>query len=202
MPKPADFYVSIIDFFGVLLPGAVMTYLYGPRLLQLMNVSDLTGPAVAWSAFLITSYIVGQLLLGVGVHLNELVSWYKPKKHDKFYWEVRKDVESQLPEVNSRKDMFYRVHAYLRLESAPAVAEIDRQMAEYKLFRGLAIVFAFDLVIALSTRMPLGRILLSAVICALALWRFAFLLHWTYRTAFEYYILVKLRAGGRGAAGA
>src|SRR6476619_1474528 len=114
MPKPADFYVTIIDFFGVLLPGAVMTYLYGPRLQHLMNMSDHTEPTVVWPAFLITSYIIGQLLLGVGVHMNGILSWYKPKNRDKFYQEVRKDIEAQLPEANSRKDTFYRIHAYLR----------------------------------------------------------------------------------------
>ena len=196
MPKPGDFYVTVIDFFGVLLPGAVLTWLYGETAMIWMSLPPFPGSsAAAWPAFLVVSYIAGQFLLNIGAHLNNLLRPYKPKD-DSLYEQVRSDVN--LPATSGRKDTFYRAHAYLTLESPQAIAEIARHMAEYKLFRGLTLVFAFDCVVALLTGMSRGRWLGSLILTALSFWRFAFLLLWTYRTTFEYYILTKLQGHGKG----
>jgi len=63
-------------------------------------------------------------------------------------------------------------------------------MAEYKLFRSLAIVFVIDAVIAAFSGLSGLRIAATFALSVMAFWRFAFLLHWTYRIAFEYFVLV------------
>jgi len=191
MPKLTDFYVTVIDFFGALLPGAVFMCLYGKHLADLAKVPALASPGATWPAFFVASYIVGQLVLGFGVHLNDLVLLLRPSKDEQQLYEATKKLmATQLAILDDRKHIFYRVHAFLRLQSAEATAEVDRQIAEYKLFRSLAVIFVIDLVASIFLGMPRIRIVLAAIAAALAVWRFAFLLQWTYRTAFEYFILV------------
>lgn len=189
MPRPSDFYVTMIDFFGVLLPGAFLTYLRGDQLREIVGLSSPATPAVAWSAFLVVSYVAGQLMLGVGVLLNDtFLMLYERRKQDDLYQVVRRYIAAEQPIPQTKRETFYRVAAFLRLSAPQAIFEVDRQMAEYKLFRSLMIVFAID---ALFSILHPARLGVSAAVCAIAAWRFAFLLHWTYRTAFEYYITVR-----------
>ena len=72
--EPQKFYVGLIDFFSILLPGAVFTYL----------VKDTAGPLVlgngycqlqgteAWIIFLFASYLLGHFLFLVGSLLDDV----------------------------------------------------------------------------------------------------------------------------------
>ena len=75
MTKPADFHVGIIEFFAVILPGAILTAL----LVQLTDRFPLdgvigapTGPTEMWIMFLVSSYVVGHLVFLVGSRLDHL----------------------------------------------------------------------------------------------------------------------------------
>lgn len=35
MPKPSEFFIGILDFFAILLPGAILTAILAPRMLVL-----------------------------------------------------------------------------------------------------------------------------------------------------------------------
>jgi hypothetical protein len=61
--KPGDFFVGVIDFFGILVPGAVLLFL--DRDCAVNSVSlPLTGNQTAlWVVFLVGSYVVGHFLL-------------------------------------------------------------------------------------------------------------------------------------------
>jgi len=59
MPKPVDFYVTVIDFFGALIPGAVIVCLHGTHLALLVNLSNLASPHVTWPAFFVAAYVIG-----------------------------------------------------------------------------------------------------------------------------------------------
>jgi ADP-ribose pyrophosphatase YjhB (NUDIX family) len=73
--EPQKFYIGLIDFFSILLPGAVLTYL----------AKDTAGPLVlgkgyfklqgteAWIIFFFASYLLGHFLFLVGSWLDEIV---------------------------------------------------------------------------------------------------------------------------------
>ncbi len=67
MAKPADFFIGVVDFFAVLLPGAVLVYLLQPRVVAGIPSSWLpAAPAQGWVAFLVLAYIAGHLLHAIG----------------------------------------------------------------------------------------------------------------------------------------
>lgn len=72
--EPQKFFIGIIDFFSILLPGAVLTYLFkdavGPALLG-GGYSDLQG-AAGWVAFIFCSYLLGHFLFFLGSLLDDL----------------------------------------------------------------------------------------------------------------------------------
>ena len=190
MPKPTDFYVTVIDFFGALIPGAVLMCLYAHALAALADIPILASTHAAWPAFFVISFVAGQLMLGAGVPFNDLILYCQPHKHDKLYAAAKAVAHAEPAAPSNKKETFYRVHAFLRLHSLDAVSDVERQIAEYKLFRSLAIVFAIDFAVSMVLGMPARRIFLAAAMSGLAFWRYAFLLQWTYRMAFEYFILL------------
>src|SRR3954463_12233747 len=66
-----------MDFFSILLPGALLTYLLmadmGPVVLG-SRYHQLTG-AEAWAAFLFASYLFGHLIFLLGSWLDEFYDW-------------------------------------------------------------------------------------------------------------------------------
>jgi ADP-ribose pyrophosphatase YjhB (NUDIX family) len=73
--EPQKFFIGLMDFFSILLPGALLTYLLmdkaGPNVLGEEKYQGLTGPA-GWAAFLVSSYLFGHLVFLVGSLLDEL----------------------------------------------------------------------------------------------------------------------------------
>jgi hypothetical protein len=65
---PQDFFISLMDFFSILLPGALLTWLLmaevGPIVLR-DRYAKLAG-AQAWAAFLFASYLFGHLVFLLG----------------------------------------------------------------------------------------------------------------------------------------
>lgn len=191
MPKPGDFLISIIDFLGILLPGAVLVLLHGNYFLQIFNTQIATNAQMGWVLFFVCSYIVGHFLLGVGARLDKLQEVYLAEDKDPYYQEVKSEISQPPGIAQKREDSYYRAFSFVRLCNAAATAELERQAAEYKLFRSLTVVFILDLPLASIQRIQTWpRALLVCVLAALALWRFLFLLDWARRLTFEFYFLM------------
>jgi ABC-type multidrug transport system fused ATPase/permease subunit len=76
---PSDFFVGLVDFFSVLLPGALLSflllgwadsYMFGPVLPEIQN-----GPQ-AWVAFIFASYLLGHFIFLVAAYLDDV--FYSP----------------------------------------------------------------------------------------------------------------------------
>lgn len=191
--KPNDFSLGIIDFLGILLPGAILMFLHGNFLIQIFGTQiTIDGQLGLWVAFFVWSYIIGHFLLGVGVPLNRLLKFTLAKKNHRFYDEVASEIKLPPGTPANREDCFYRAYSFVRLYSAAAIVEVDRQAAEYKLFRSLTLVFLLDTPLAwIKGALNGPRAALTIVFAGLALARFLFLLAWTQRLAFEFYHLLK-----------
>lgn len=72
--EPQKFFIGLIDFFSILLPGAMLTYLtmdnLGPRLLG-TRYCTLAGTE-AWMVFLFSSYLLGHFIFLLGSWLDEV----------------------------------------------------------------------------------------------------------------------------------
>ena len=80
MPKPSDFFVGVLDFFAILLPGAIATAMLSPRVGPWVLgplIDKPSSEAVGWAMFLTAAYFLGHLIFLVG-------SWI-----DRFYNALR-----------------------------------------------------------------------------------------------------------------
>lgn len=220
--KPGDFFIGVIDLFGILVPGAVFLFLRGSWLGNALGLHVDPHEKWFWAIFLLGAYLLGHFFLGLGVPFNRLGK-VLTFGSDAYYNYVKDKItlpsETQRnhrvhsiwrrlfrPLEDKRAAAFYQAYAFVRLKSSPAVAEIERQMADYKLFRSLMLVFAVDLGLWLvHTPGGSASLVLEVLMCILAGLRFLFLLNWTYRITFEYYALLKadsqpasLKAGAGG----
>jgi hypothetical protein len=75
--EPPKFFIGQMDFFSILLPGALLTYLLmdevGP--VALGNRYATLAGAQAWAAFLFASYLFGHLVFLLGSWLDEFYDW-------------------------------------------------------------------------------------------------------------------------------
>lgn len=72
---PQKFFISLTDFFSILLPGALLTYLLMDEVGEVSlgrRLAEFTG-IQAWAAFLFTSYLLGHLVFLVGSWMDELL---------------------------------------------------------------------------------------------------------------------------------
>jgi hypothetical protein len=101
--KPADFFVGLVDFFAILLPGAILTFwLYkclehrGGSLLGFLP--DLPEGWVTFAASAISAYVLGHLLFVIGsLCVDPVYDWWKdslgPKKRKELQAKVNADLE-------------------------------------------------------------------------------------------------------------
>src|SRR5262245_57653919 len=75
--EPQKFFIGLMDFFSILLPGTLLTWLLmgevGPVVLG--NRYTTLAIAQAWAAFLFASYLFGHLVFLLGSWLDEFYDW-------------------------------------------------------------------------------------------------------------------------------
>lgn len=82
------FFIGLMDFFSILLPGALLTYLLmgevGPAVLgdHYVNLEGAEG----WAAFLFASYLLGHLVFLLGSWLDGIYDWLRDRTLN---WQIR-----------------------------------------------------------------------------------------------------------------
>ncbi len=77
--EPEKFFIGLMDFFSILLPGALLTFV----LMDRVDPAIISGRfavdrgAEGWVAFLIASYLAGHLAFLLGSWLDELYDWLR-----------------------------------------------------------------------------------------------------------------------------
>lgn len=197
--KPSDFFLGVVNFLGVLVPGAVFLFLL---LRHLPAQAWLQRPN--WTAFAVAAYILGCLLLAASEILNLTVDWLTKRFLPKFDTKLR-EVEADFrqrhhdlmcPEtagekvegdLNDRGFRFHTALSYVRLRNAEAAAEVDHHMADYKLLRGLVAVLLVNVAISLGIAPRNCPLLVTeAGLAALAFLCFVRMYNWTRFLAFDY----------------
>jgi 8-oxo-dGTP pyrophosphatase MutT (NUDIX family) len=66
--EPGKFFIGIIDFFSIMLPGAILAFVFkvtvGPRVLGMLYYS--MTPAEGWTVFLVFAYLLGHFIFLIG----------------------------------------------------------------------------------------------------------------------------------------
>src|SRR5262244_752806 len=70
MPKPSDFFLSIVTFLGVLFPGAVFVFLLGETLRDVFRLPRFD-QRWNWVVAAVAAYVIGHILLTVSQLLND-----------------------------------------------------------------------------------------------------------------------------------
>lgn len=194
--KPSDLLLSVLEFFGILIPGALFALMYGNFLLTPFALSMGTPTSAAdWVLAFFVAYILGQFLLGFSVFMNSIAKRFISKETTAYFEAAKAQVK--LPAELARDkptltNVFYSVYSFVRIHSPSALAELERQAGEYKLFRGLALLFLLDLPLSIaSCCFSIGRLVSSLVVAGLAFYRFQWLLDWTYQLAFGFFLHLK-----------
>ena len=163
MEKPADFFIGVIEFFSVLLPGAVVTAVIRPTVAPLIFgargfLPPFSNPTQDWIAFVVAAYLLGSVLFLCGSFLDsflydQLRKAAVPVDRDGLYHHATSIKERVLPSaVASEVNTFQWAKATLRLQSANAISEIERFEADSKFFRSLTVAAFALLLVALGAR--------------------------------------------------
>lgn len=194
--EPQKFFIGLVDFFSILLPGAVLTYLLRDQaaLVALGKSSAELHGAEAWVVFLFSSYLLGHFLFLVGSLLDDLA--YNPlrrstKRHPPAIvrWIAaicfKKDPDTALDKVAPLKESYLAriqapgtINAFqwskarLAITHPEALAAVNRLEADSKFFRSLVpILIGWLAVEAYQGKGWLSLGLLAML--ALAFWRYA-----------------------------
>jgi hypothetical protein len=178
--KPADFMLGLLDFFGVLLPGMVATWLAWLHLPA--NLQDSIGAqsgenasAARWAIFLFSSYALGHFVFAAGSKLDAAYDqWRKrARKNDVAYratQELRKQLTPELAASDFSTLKWARI--YVGIHNAVARLEIDRYEATSKFFRSMVVVAAAVGMEFLLASPNTGMVVASVGTCALSFERF------------------------------
>jgi hypothetical protein len=145
--KPSDLFVGIVDFFSVLLPGAVLAFA-----LQLAKVgfieSQLAGLSsqTKWIVFVIASYLLGHFVFLIGAafldHLYDAtyVKRQQAKRGARLLKHAASIKRAALQDAYKIENHFKWARAFIKLKKPEMAADIDRLEADSKFFRSLTVV--------------------------------------------------------------
>lgn len=126
--EPQKFFVGLMDFFSILLPGALLTFLLKHEAIKTEYVADRIsqlGEAKGWVAFLVISYVLGHVAFLLGSWLDELYDWLR-----------RRTLNAQIKQLVRRKKLMlwwvrWLVWLVFRGESNQAVQQAGQIKAKY-----------------------------------------------------------------------
>jgi hypothetical protein len=188
--KPGDLLLSVIEFFGILVPGTAFALLHGDRLLSPFGVSlHAPGSATDWIPTFLVAYVLGHFLLGFSVWFNKVAAKGLSTVTRQYFEAVQEQVVLPAGAKRSPEAVFYSAYSFIRLSSPAALAEVERQAGEYKLFRSLTLLVLLDVPLSWSFGLlSTSRLAADLVITALAFYRFQWLYDWTHQLVFDFFL--------------
>ena len=149
-PKAMDLYLGVVELFGTMLPGALLTFvanrIWG---CSLRVPEDWPKETNGWAEFLVVSYVAGHLVHALGSMILDPLYDYTYK-----LWKTRKYVPIRaraVEVVRAALGPFWMEGdnnldwstTFLRLHGGALSAAIDRLEADSKFFRSLTVVLLF-----------------------------------------------------------
>lgn len=199
--KPADFFLGVMEFFAILMPGALLTFLLLSWRAPMVGdvLPRLPGTAGKWIAFLVVSYVLGHLLHHVGGVLDKAiydelyVKRHKRKRgKEKLLTRAEELKEQALGDNNEMiENTFSWAAAYVRTRSGAAANELDRGGADSKFFRSLSLVSLVALVL-FALKSSLLATGVAFLLFAFSLLRFCVLRWKNTQLTYQYFIMLTM----------
>lgn len=148
MSKPGDFFVGILDFFAILVPGAIATAILQPRFGHLVLGPLIAQPPSAagqWAAFLVFAYFIGHLIFLLGSYIDRLYNLMRehlnPYGNESAYQCATRLRDAMIaPHERAALNTFQWARAVLITISPAAADDVSRLEADSKFFRSLLVV--------------------------------------------------------------
>ncbi|MDX2072072.1 MAG: hypothetical protein SFV55_26800 [Haliscomenobacter sp.] len=174
--KPSNLYISLVDLFAILLPGAIaalVIYHFNQSAINgFLDVGKDNKAFFSGFVLLFGSYLLGHIISQISAYLDDWV--YDPLK-DKVFKDhkcVKKVMEIRANRYGNEMTPVY-VNSYkwsvfkLQKEYPDAAAEVERYMADSKFFRGLFVImvilgFVFLFQSVIKAKIVLACFLLAA----------------------------------------
>jgi hypothetical protein len=174
--KPGDFFLGLMDFFTILLPGAMLAYLaedFASRNIFSKLLPPIHTEVEGWVVFLLASYLLGQFLFLIGATFMDRIYdktflAAKRRKGDLLYEKAKELSADQGRYAGVRK----WAATVISLRNADAVLQMDRLEATSKFFRSVFVVLIIYFIRFAFARQWLAVCIVAAVL-ALSFWRFA-----------------------------
>jgi hypothetical protein len=145
--KPADYLLSVFEFFAIVLPGALATWLAAQQIdyhTLLGAPREAATSTFLWIAFGLCAYVLGHFVFNFGSNLDPLYDRWrerkKPAEVDGVFLAARTIHLADYQSLTDGYSTLQWARRYLQIHSASASAEADRLEATQKLFRSLTIL--------------------------------------------------------------
>jgi hypothetical protein len=172
--KPDDVFVGLVDFFAIVLPGALLAFLCLPIKADVFGavLPQVPSESAGWVAFAFAAYLSGQFISLVGATFMDWLYDHTYLNYRRREGDLRFDKAKELAGTNGTMvGVLKWARAYVRLRSAEASLECDRYEATSKFFRSLFVVL-----IAYGGSFALHRewtaLLVTIALQVLAFWRY------------------------------
>lgn len=198
--KPGDFFIGVVNFFAILLPGALLSFFSMDLARTYMNarphifgytLTVIQGEAQGWVVFIIASYLLGQFISLLGSPLDKgydlvrkaflskriNIKWIKSQwvKNELLYNSARVIKEKYVEDSVECEivNTFQWAKANIQLRSPAAAPEIYRLEADQKFFRGLIVVLIIICLLFISVYKTGGIELVPyLIVLVLSVWRY------------------------------
>lgn len=146
--KPSDFFVGILDFFAILLPGAILTAILAPRIGHWVVGPLVTlpaGEAAGWTSFLACAFFLGHLTFLIGSSIDPLYNRLRQRRSpygNESAYACATKIRDRLIDPSERAAVnTFQWSRALLIASAPGAADdVHRLEADSKFFRSMMIV--------------------------------------------------------------
>ncbi len=213
--KPGEFFITIVDFFAVLLPGAILIFLSLDWIKwNVLGVitPNIRGKAQGWAAFILSSFLLGHFLhlpgAGIDSIYDKTYRIYQGKRLERHrarllensQVKLRENWDNYAPEEET--DKLRWATAVIRVKNSNAASDLDHKEAESKFFRGVTIVLLILLIYLLYVSISFKKrkqvfksklsMMASLVICmsllGISFWRYCDRRWKRTLSIYEYYV--------------
>jgi hypothetical protein len=172
MSKPSEFYVGVLDFFAILLPGAIASAILAQRIGRIVVGPLIAVPATeaeVWAIFLTSSYFLGHLVFLVGSYVDRVYDVVRKRRNpygnESAYQCATRIRNSLVDEAESKSLNTFQWARSVLIAKCPAAAEdVHRLEADSKFFRSLLVVCALTSAVLFSSSKVLEGLVALALV--------------------------------------
>ncbi len=151
--KPSNFFIGIVDFFSILLPGGILSVVlyiqFKSKVSAVFGIDDPEGN-YAMAVLLLYAFLFGHLIREIGSLMDKPFYDRWIDKQDRPFLERIKEMRQQRL-ASSLGDLDWATYKVIQSE-ASIIGQINLQMANSKFFRSLVVISVFLAILFLIPR--------------------------------------------------